>query len=90
VWGGESVSKLQDELAINRSVLYRWRDQYRKHGAAGLDWPHGRPPAIPAPAVAPKPDAGEEVALRRHIADLIARSANKECNWIFSKEPSNV
>jgi len=70
VLGGESVSKLQDELAINRSVLYRWRDQYRKHGAAGLDWPDGRPPGIPVPAETPKPDIGEEVALRRHIANL--------------------
>jgi transposase-like protein len=39
---GESVSKLQQELAIKRSVLYRWRDYYRKEGAAGLNRPPGR------------------------------------------------
>ena len=33
---GESVSKLHHELNIKRSVLYRWRDAYRKEGEAGL------------------------------------------------------
>jgi transposase len=33
---GESVSALHDELGIRRGVLYRWRDVYRKEGAAGL------------------------------------------------------
>ena len=33
---GESVSALFHELQIKRSVLYRWRDAYRKEGAAGL------------------------------------------------------
>jgi transposase-like protein len=33
---GESVSALHDELEIRRGVLYRWRDVYRKEGAAGL------------------------------------------------------
>ena len=32
---GESVSKLYYELGIQRSVLYRWRDMYRKEGPAG-------------------------------------------------------
>jgi transposase-like protein len=30
---GESVSALHDEFQIKRSVLYRWRDAYRKEGA---------------------------------------------------------
>ena len=33
---GESVSAVHDELQIGLSVLYRWRDAYRKEGAAGL------------------------------------------------------
>jgi len=41
---GESVSALSDELKIKRSVLYRWRDLYRKYGPVGLDRPKGRPP----------------------------------------------
>jgi transposase-like protein len=41
---GESASALSGELQIKRSVLYRWRDRYRKEGAEGLNRPRGRPP----------------------------------------------
>jgi transposase len=58
---GESVSKLHHEFAIKRSVLYRWRDQYRKEGVAGLNRPTGRPPGVPNP-LAPKPGVSEEEA----------------------------
>lgn len=34
--GDESVSKLHHELNIRRSILYRWRDAYRKEGVAGV------------------------------------------------------
>lgn len=46
---GESVSALHQEFQIKRSVLYRWRDAYRKHGAAGLRGTPGRPAGIPNP-----------------------------------------
>ena len=46
---GESVSALHQEFQIKRSVLYRWRDAYRKDGAAGLQRSPGRPPGIPNP-----------------------------------------
>ncbi|MBZ5590947.1 MAG: helix-turn-helix domain containing protein, partial [Acidobacteriia bacterium] len=36
ILNGESVTALHYELQIKRSVLYRWRDAYRKEGAAGL------------------------------------------------------
>ncbi len=38
---GESVSAVNNELKIKRSVLYRWRDAYRKEGADGLNRPQG-------------------------------------------------
>ena len=41
---GESASALSSELKIRRSVLYRWRDRYRKEGAEGLKRANGRPP----------------------------------------------
>ena len=31
---GERISALHHELQIKRSVLYRWRDAYRKEGAS--------------------------------------------------------
>jgi len=64
---GESVSALHQEFQIKRSVLYRWRDAYRKDGASGLQRPVGRPPGVPNP---PRPVAGPEEAAARRVAEL--------------------
>ena len=64
---GESVSALHQEFQIKRSVLYRWRDAYRKEGAAGLQRPTGRPPGVPNPPRSPA--RPEEMAARR-VAEL--------------------
>jgi transposase len=64
---GESVSALHQELQIKRSVLYRWRDAYRKEGAAGLERPPGRPPGTPNP---PRPVGSPEEAAARRVAEL--------------------
>ena len=64
--GGESVSALSQELSIRRSVLYRWRDAYRKDGEAGLKRPAGRPPGM-RPA---KPPGSPQEAAQRRIAEL--------------------
>jgi len=67
---GESVSALHLEFQIKRSVLYRWRDAYRKEGAAGLQRPIGRPPGTPnPPRLALAPASPEELAARR-VAEL--------------------
>jgi transposase-like protein len=52
---GESVAKLSREVKVKRSVLYRWRDAYRKEGMEGLRRPRGRPRGrardpVPVPA----------------------------------------
>ena len=67
ILNGESVSALYQELQIKRSVLYRWRDAYRKEGAAGLQRPIGRPPGVPNPPRAP---ANPEDAAARRIREL--------------------
>ena len=64
---GESVGTLHQELQIKRSVLYRWRDAYRKEGATGLERPPGRPPGVPNP---PRPAGNPEEASARRVADL--------------------
>ncbi len=33
---GEPVSRLSRELKVRRSLLYRWRNAYRKEGTAGF------------------------------------------------------
>jgi transposase-like protein len=67
---GESVSALHAEFQIKRSVLYRWRDAYRKDGAAGLARPTGRPPGIPNPPRPPHPTASPEEAAARRVVEL--------------------
>jgi transposase len=65
---GESVTKLHRELEITRSILYRWRDAYRKKGAAGLGRKVGRPAGVPNPT--PQPSATAEESLRKQVAAL--------------------
>ena len=84
ILNGESVSGLHYELQIKRSVLYRWRDAYRKDGAAGLQRPVGRPPGIPT---APRPTANPEQAAAQRIAEL---ERSNRWIWIFFEEPSSV
>lgn len=67
ILNGESVSAIHEEFQIKRSVLYRWRDAYRKQGAAGLQRPVGRPPGVPNP---PRPTASPEEAAARRVAEL--------------------
>jgi transposase-like protein len=67
ILNGESVSSLHHELHIKRSILYRWRDAYRKEGAAGLQRPVGRPPGVPNP---PRPPSNPEGAAARRIVEL--------------------
>lgn len=44
---GEPVAKLSRELKIKRTLLYRWRDAYRKQGIEGFQRPQGRPRRTP-------------------------------------------
>jgi transposase len=64
---GESVSALHHELQIKRSVLYRWRDAYRKEGVAGLQRVGGRPPGVRNPS---RPAGDPAGAAARRIAEL--------------------
>ena len=65
IFSGESVSALHQQLQIRRSVLYRWREAYRKEGAPGLRRPVGHPPGVPN---SPRPVAGPEAAGAYDIA----------------------
>jgi transposase len=81
---GESVSKLHQEFRIKRSVLYRWRDRYRKEGAAGVHRPIGRPPGVPNPTIQ-KPGVSEEESLRRQVAELERKIGQQTLQLDFFK-----
>ena len=48
---GEPVARLSREVQVKRTLLYRWRDTYRKQGVAGFQQPVGRPRKEPAEVV---------------------------------------
>lgn len=65
---GESVSAIHHEFGIKRSVLYRWRDAYRKEGRVGLERQVGRPSSKGS---RPVPAAATEVEqLRQQVEEL--------------------
>jgi transposase-like protein len=82
---GESVSKLQHELNIKRSVLYRWRDGYRKEGAAGLARAMGRPPGMANPATPKAAGVSAEESLRQQVAALERKVGQQALQLDFFK-----
>ncbi len=82
---GESVSTLHHQLQIKRSVLYRWRDAYRKQGAAGLAL-KGRPPGLPTTA---RPQASPEEAATQRIAELERKIGQQSLDLDFLRRALN-
>lgn len=68
ILNGESVMAIHRELGIKRSVLYRWRDAYRKDGRVGLERQVGRPSGK-SPRPVP-PEATEVEQLRWQVEEL--------------------
>ena len=82
ILGGESVSKIHRELGVKRSVLYRWRDAYRKDGEAGLQRAAGRPPGVPNPI---QPAGSEAEQLRQQVAQLERKVGQQAVQLDFFK-----
>lgn len=71
---GENVAALSGQYGLARSMMYRWRDAFRREGAAGLARQRGRRPgpAAQAPVAAGAvPGASRvEQRLRQQVAEL--------------------
>ena len=72
---GENVSALSRELAVKRTLLYRWRDAFRSGGELALRERRGRPTRAEALAMAA---AGGAVCEARDLAAARARIAELE------------
>jgi transposase-like protein len=48
---GEPVARLSREVKVKRTLLYRWRDTYRKQGVGGFQRAVGRPRKEPQEVV---------------------------------------
>jgi transposase len=81
---GESVSALSLELSIKRSVLYRWRDAYRKDGESGLRRTAGRPPGT-AGLKPLTPSATPLEHAQQRIAELERKIGRQELEKDFLK-----
>jgi transposase-like protein len=66
---GECVKALSEQYGLPRSMMYRWRDAYRKGGPEGLQRRIGRPPGSASKPTAVTNNSTEE-SLRRRIAEL--------------------
>jgi len=59
---GENVMALAKQHGLARSMMYRWRDAYRRRGAGGVG-KERNPPRPPT-------EGGREAKLRQRIAEL--------------------
>jgi transposase-like protein len=87
---GENVSALSRELDVKRTLLYRWRDQYRSGGEMRLRGRRGRPPRAESAAMAgAKAATGEDAALveaRRRIAELERKVGQQQLDLDFFRQ----
>lgn len=74
---GESGTRLHLELGIKRSLLYRWRDAFRRDGEAGLSRKVGRP-SKDAGAAGLRPSSTSDNASSALVIEQAAQIAELE------------
>lgn len=87
---GESGSALSRELSVNRVVLYRWRDAFRRGGELALRSKSGRPKKAEVLAMAaargPAGKASNLAEARKQIAALEAKVGRQQLDLDFFKQ----
>jgi transposase-like protein len=87
---GESGSALARELSLKRTIIYRWRDAWRKGGPEALRSTRGRPPKLEAlemeraRGVAAK--ANDLAETRRQIAELQMKVGQQQLDLDFFRQ----
>lgn len=87
---GESGSALALELSIKRTIIYRWRDAWRRGGAEALRSGHGRPTKAEALAMAQargvSAKANDLTEARRQVAELQRKVGQQQLDLDFFKQ----
>ena len=87
---GEGGSALSRELAVKRTILYRWRDAFRAGGALALRPKRGRPPKAEALALAaargPARKATGLAEAHRQIAALERKVGQQQVELDFFRQ----
>lgn len=81
ILAGEDIRDLARELKVRRTFLYRWKDAYRKGGAAVFKAKRGRPPN--AGADWPRGPIEDLSSAKKRIADLERKIGQQELELVF-------
>ena len=81
---GENTTALAKELKVRRTILYRWRESYRKGGAKAFPGRGGRPPKFPKSiAGAREQAASNSAAAQKRIAELERKIGQQQVELDF-------
>jgi transposase len=75
---GENTTALAKELRVRRTILYRWRDSYRKDGVRAFPGRAGRPPKSAQAIVGASTAAGA-----KRIAELERKIGQQQVELDF-------
>ncbi len=77
---GEEVRELARELKVSRTFLYRWKDIYRRLGAAGFHRRRGRKPGAVA---AVRGEVNDLAAAKQRVAELERKIGQQQMELDF-------
>jgi transposase len=81
---GENTTALAKELKVRRTILYRWRDSYRKDGAKAFPGRAGRPPKPRPGSVGARMQAASDLAAaEKRIAELERKIGQQQVELDF-------
>jgi transposase-like protein len=81
---GENTTALAKELKVRRTILYRWRDSYRKDGAKAFPGRGGRPPKfLNTVAGRQEQAASNSAAAAKRIAELERKIGQQQVELDF-------
>lgn len=81
---GENTTALARELKVRRTILYRWRDSYRKDGTKAFPGRPGRPPKSPRNASEERLAAASNLAAaEKRIAELERKIGQQQVELDF-------
>jgi transposase-like protein len=83
---GEEVRALAKELKVRRTFLYRWKDRYRKLGAAGFHLQRGRRPKNSAITSFGAQPTDELESARWRIAELERKIGQQQLELDFFRQ----
>ncbi len=87
ILSGEEVGVLVRELKVKRTVLYKWKDRYRKLGTAAFEVPRGRPPKSKSGVTDLRSKPPDDLdAAQRRISELERKIGQQQLELDFFRQ----